>query len=73
MSCWNAWPLVRAVRRGRLDAIEIPAAPLDILAQQIVAAVAAEEWDEDELLRALPPGLAVRDLTPRGFRGRGES
>ena len=38
-------------RRGprALDAIEIPDAPLDILAQQIVAAVACEEWDEDDL------------------------
>ena len=36
--------LVRAVRRGRLDQIEIPCAPLDILAQQIVAAVACDDW-----------------------------
>ena len=41
--------LIRAVRNGRLDQIEIPQAPLDILAQQIVAAVAGEEWGEDEL------------------------
>ncbi|HVW38576.1 MAG TPA: DEAD/DEAH box helicase, partial [Pirellulales bacterium] len=41
--------LIRAVRHGRLDKIEIPQAPFDILAQQIVAAVAGEEWCEDEL------------------------
>ncbi len=41
--------LIRAVRRGRLDKIEIPVAPLDILAQQIVAAAANEEWSEDDL------------------------
>jgi len=41
--------LIRAVRHGRLDKIEIPQAPLDILAQQIVAAVAGEDWGEDEL------------------------
>ncbi|HXT61216.1 MAG TPA: DEAD/DEAH box helicase, partial [Pirellulales bacterium] len=41
--------LIRAVRGGRLDKIEIPQAPLDILAQQIVAATACEEWAEDEL------------------------
>src|SRR6266540_4352574 len=36
--------LLRAVREGRLDRLLIPAKPLDILAQQIVAAVACEEW-----------------------------
>jgi ATP-dependent Lhr-like helicase len=41
--------LIRAVKAHRLDAISLPRAPLDILAQQIVAACAAEEWDEDEL------------------------
>ena len=56
--------VVRSVRRGRLDAIEIPAAPLDILAQQIVAAVAADEWDENELYAALPHGHGlIRELS----------
>ena len=32
--------LVRAIRAGELDRIEIPQAPLDILAQQIVATAA---------------------------------
>jgi len=41
--------LVRAVKRGRLDAIEIPREPLDILIQQIIAAAACDEWDCDEL------------------------
>ena len=36
--------LLRGVRAGKLDAIEPPVAPLDILAQQIVAAAAAEAW-----------------------------
>ena len=41
--------LVRAIRRGELDKLEIPTAPLDILAQQIVAMAACEEWSEDAL------------------------
>ncbi|MEO8499233.1 MAG: DEAD/DEAH box helicase, partial [Planctomycetota bacterium] len=41
--------LVRAIGRGELDRIEIPTAPLDILAQQIVATVACDEWEEDRL------------------------
>src|SRR6266853_958717 len=39
--------LVRAIRQGDLDRIAIPEAPMDILAQQIVAACAAEDWQED--------------------------
>jgi ATP-dependent Lhr-like helicase len=45
----EAMALVRAVRRGNLDRIEMPTAPLDILAQQIVASVACEDFNEDEL------------------------
>ena len=41
--------LVRSIRKGELDRIMIPDAPLDVLAQQIVAACAAEEWKEEEL------------------------
>ena len=41
--------LLDAVRRGELDHLTIPEQPLDILAQQIVAAVAPEEWTEDAL------------------------
>ncbi|HLG21230.1 MAG TPA: DEAD/DEAH box helicase, partial [Candidatus Manganitrophaceae bacterium] len=43
--------LIRAVRGGRLDRIEIPKAPLDILAQQIVAETASEEWEEEKLFK----------------------
>lgn len=41
--------LLDCVRRGELDALRIPLAPLDVLAQQIVAEVACREWGEDEL------------------------
>ncbi len=59
--------VVRAVHRGRLDAIEIPAAPLDILAQQIVAAVAADEWDENELYELCRRAWPYRDLSRENF------
>src|SRR5678815_5796266 len=42
--------LIRAARTGDLDRIEVPTSPLDILSQQIVAAVATQEWRETELL-----------------------
>ncbi|MRX08715.1 DEAD/DEAH box helicase [Pseudoduganella sp. FT25W] len=41
--------LLDCVRRNELDALRIPPAPLDVLAQQIVAEVACREWREDEL------------------------
>jgi ATP-dependent helicase Lhr and Lhr-like helicase len=50
--------LVRGVRRGNLDAIEVRDAPLDILAQQMVAACAAEDLPEGELV------AMVRGATP---------
>lgn len=41
--------LLDCVRRGELDALSVLPAPLDVLAQQIVAETASREWDEDEL------------------------
>jgi ATP-dependent Lhr-like helicase len=54
--------LTRAVHKGRLDRVEIPAAPLDILAQQLVAAVACDDWDEDALFALCRRAYAYRDL-----------
>ena len=51
--------IIDAVRRGELDHLEIPERPLDILAQQIVAAVAAEEWTERRSVRDCPARLSV--------------
>jgi len=59
--------LIRAVRLGRLDRIEIPVAPLDILAQQIVAAVACEEWDETQLFDQFRRAWPYRDLSRADF------
>ena len=59
--------LLDSVRRGELDALIMPPAPLDVLAQQIVAEVACVECDEDALFemvhRAWPyAGLARKDF-----------
>jgi len=58
--------LFAAVRKGRLDAVLPPTAPLDILAQQVIAEVAAAgEWQEeglfDLLRRSAPYGELSRD------------
>ena len=54
--------LTRAVHEGRLDRVEIPVAPLDILAQQMVAAVACDDWDEDALFEMCRRAFPYRDL-----------
>ena len=59
--------LLDAVRRGELDHLEIPEQPLDILAQQIVAAVAPEEWTEDELFEMIRRAYPFRNLTRETF------
>ena len=59
--------LVRAMRQGDLDRLVIPEAPLDILAQQIVAACAAEEWDEDEMFALVRRAYPYRKLTRETF------
>ncbi len=59
--------LVRAMRSGELDAIEIPEAPLDILAQQMVAACAAGDWKEDELFALVRRAYPYRNLSRTDF------
>ncbi|HEV2835587.1 MAG TPA: DEAD/DEAH box helicase [Pyrinomonadaceae bacterium] len=59
--------IVDSVRRGELDRLEIPERPLDILAQQIVAAVAAEEWTEHDLFAMIRRAYPYRNLEREQF------
>ncbi len=59
--------LVRAVGAGRLDRIEPPRAPLDVLAQQIVAECAAREWTEDALFDRFREAAPFAELERREF------
>ena len=59
--------LVRAMRSGSLDRLEIPEKPLDVLMQQIVAACAAEPWEEDALFAVLGRAQPYRGLTRDEF------
>ena len=59
--------LVRAIRGGDLDHIEIPDAPMDILAQQIVAMCAAEDWAEDALFESVRRVYPYRNLERKLF------
>jgi ATP-dependent Lhr-like helicase len=60
--------LVRAVHAGRLDQIEIPQQPLDILAQQLIASVACEEWDEAKLYELCRGAWPYRNLSPEDYQ-----
>src|SRR6267143_875486 len=71
--------LVRAIRQGDLDRLIIPDSPLDVLAQQIVAACASvrgggedagagnEGWDEDVLFALVRRAHPYRDLSRKTF------
>ncbi|TFH77534.1 DEAD/DEAH box helicase [Pseudomonas kribbensis] len=73
--------LLDCVRRGELDTLHIPEAPLDVLAQQIIAEVSCQEWAEDALLamfhRAEPYARldekhyqALLTMLAEGYNGR---
>jgi ATP-dependent Lhr-like helicase len=59
--------LLRAVRAGKLDRLHPPAAPLDILAQQLVAACASETWREDELFALVRRSAPYCELARADF------
>jgi ATP-dependent Lhr-like helicase len=66
----EAAALLRAVTRGELDRTPQPRAPLDILAQQVVAACAAageQGWFEDELFDLFRRAWPYRDLARSDF------
>ena len=59
--------LVRCVRRGELDRLVIPEKPLDVLAQQIVAATASEDWDETRIFDLIRSAWPYRNLSREEF------
>ncbi|WP_354014499.1 DEAD/DEAH box helicase [Dyella japonica] len=59
--------LLDCVRRGELDTLIQPPQPLDVLAQQIVAEVAGQEWNEDALYDTLRRAYPYRDLSREQF------
>jgi len=59
--------LLDCVRRGELDALHVVAAPLDVLAQQIVAETACRECDEAELFDLVRRAWPYAGLTRESF------
>ena len=59
--------LLDSVHRGELDRLAIPERPLDVLAQQIVAETAAQEWGEEELFALARRAWPFRSLAREDF------
>jgi ATP-dependent Lhr-like helicase len=58
---------VHSACSGDLDKVLIPQKPLDVLAQQIVACSACEDWHEENLFHLLRSAYPYRDLTRPEF------
>ena len=56
-----------ALEKGELDAIVIPLEPLDVLAQQLVAEVAARNWDADGLYQLVCSAWPYHALAKEQF------
>ena len=59
--------IVHAAQLDELDRLVIPEAPLDILAQHIVSAVAMDEWAEDDLYELVTRSHPYRRLDRSDF------
>jgi len=59
--------LLDCVRRGELETLHIPSAPLDVLAQQLVAETACADWDENALFACIARAAPYAALTRTQF------
>ena len=57
--------ILRSVRNGELDALQMPQKPLDVLAQQIVACAASEDWKEEALFELMRRPILIANLRER--------
>jgi ATP-dependent Lhr-like helicase len=61
--------IARAMNEGETERVSYPRNPLDVLAQQIVAAVAMDEWDLGALLAMIRRAAPYADLSQSAFEG----
>ena len=59
--------ILRSVRDGELDNLVMPEKPLDVLAQQVVACAACEDWHEQALFELARTAYPYRALTREEF------
>jgi ATP-dependent Lhr-like helicase len=61
--------VTNAMRAGTIEPIRYPRNSLDVLAQQIVAMVAMDEWKTEDLFAAVRSAAPFAGLTPSIFEG----
>src|SRR5467141_2231421 len=59
--------VVEGMLEGRIESTVVPRKPLDVLAQQIVAMCALDEWEVETLGRVVRRAYPYSDLGPRAF------
>ncbi len=55
--------VVERMRQGKIETLQMPSNPLDVVAQQVVASVAMDEWEVGDLLAMLRSTANFADLT----------
>ncbi len=60
--------VVQRMREGLVEEMRYPRNPLDVLAQQIVAACAIDEWSVDDLYALVRRGANFSDLSEDAYR-----
>jgi ATP-dependent Lhr-like helicase len=61
--------VVRLMREGAIEETHVPRNPLDVLAQQLVAMAAMDDWPVDELYEAVRRAYPYADLSRAGLEG----
>ncbi len=61
--------VVDRMRRGEIEHTRVPRQPLDVLAQQLVAATALDDWTVDELYELATRAYPYHDLSRAQFEG----
>ncbi|HEV2140433.1 MAG TPA: DEAD/DEAH box helicase, partial [Candidatus Dormibacteraeota bacterium] len=59
--------VVEGMLEGRIESTVVPRKPLDVLAQQVVAMCALDEWEVERLGRVVRRAYPYSDLGPRAF------
>jgi ATP-dependent Lhr-like helicase len=63
----NQAVLAAEMAAGRVEALRVPMNCLDVLAQQVIAMTAMEDWAVNDLYQLVRQAYPYRDLTPAAF------
>lgn len=59
--------VVERMRDGRIEAVRVPENPLDVLAQQLVAMAATDDWSDDDMFTLVRRAAPFHTLRPNVF------